>query len=119
MLQDLLKSHKQFRNLDEMVVLLIWEEEVVVEEKMPPIRRGSTLQSVAGVPLNQCLKPLKRVFADPLVLLGSAGMAGFEVKLGRKLPRCPVSRPADQEAIRRGRSFYPPYPPPPSAKSSV
>ena len=36
-------------------------------------------KSVADVPGNQCLKALKRVFADPLVLLSFVGMAGFDV----------------------------------------
>ena len=40
-------------------------------------------KSVAGVPGDQCLKVLKRVFADPLVLLGFAGVGKDYAKIVR------------------------------------
>jgi hypothetical protein len=43
---------------------------------MPPRRSGNTLKSAQTVPGNQCSRPSKRVFTDPLVLLVFVGVGG-------------------------------------------
>jgi hypothetical protein len=48
---------------------------------MPPRRSGHTLKSAQTVPGNQCSRPLKRVFADPLVLLAFAGVGRLYSKV--------------------------------------
>ncbi len=48
---------------------------------MPPRRSGNTLKSAQTVPGNQCSRPLKRVFADPLVLLVFVGVGGVYAKM--------------------------------------
>ena len=56
---------------------------------MPPGRSGNTLKSAQAVPGNQCSRPLKRVFADPLVLLNFAAVGGVNGTLGYEGPFVP------------------------------
>jgi hypothetical protein len=59
---------------------------------MPPRRSGNTLKSAQTVPGNQCSRPLKRVFADPLVLLVFVGVGGVYAKMVQDGPQAPASR---------------------------
>lgn len=65
---------------------------------MPPRRSGNILKSAQTVPGNQCSRPSKRVFTDPLVLLVFVGVGGVYAKMVRKVP-VPEVRKLNSEMV--------------------